>query len=142
MILYQIGGLSFEPFKFDLVDHERETGGDFAAKDVVGAQRPREPVGEADETITFNALMFPFHFGGGDALAILESMRVSQAPQPVQSGSGMYLGFYVIEKVRTRHTEISRIGTGKKIECTVTITKDPSPDVGDMLSALDAITLF
>ena len=49
--LYQLGAIQFQVAPVNISEVSRETGSDFAAKDVMGAPRPREYVGEADERV-------------------------------------------------------------------------------------------
>ena len=131
-ILWQIGGLSFESEPVSPATFERETGGDFVAKEVVGAQRPREAVGLSDEVLHFTAELYPFHFNGLPAIDVLDAIVKSQQPQPVMRGDGRWMGFYYVDKVGEKHSEIGQFGIGRKIELTIQCTLEPDPDADDM----------
>jgi phage protein U len=138
-ILYQVGSLSFEPAPLSPQEFERETGADFVKKDIVGAQRPSEAVGEGDETLSITAVLFPFAFGGLPALDVLDAMRKSQQCQPVMRGDGRWMGLYYIVKVREKHTDIGAFGVGRQIQVTIQLDKEPNPTDDDLAQFL---TLF
>ena len=75
--LYQLGAIQFQVAPVNISEVSRETGSDFAAKDVMGAPRAREFVGEADERLTFAGTMFPQKFGGLSGIA-----RCNRSPAP------------------------------------------------------------
>jgi phage protein U len=94
--LYQLGAIQFQVAPVNISEVSRETGSDFAAKDVMGAPRPREFVGEADERLTFAGTLFPQMFGGLSGIDALQSIARAGQPQMLMRGDGSVFGWYVI----------------------------------------------
>lgn len=124
-MLCALGATFFEVEPVNLVQIEREVGGDFAAKDVVGAARPREFVGPSDETIKLEGRLFPHRFGGLSQFEGLQSMATAGSPQMFIRGDGQVFGWYIIEKVRERSTYLGARGIGRVIEFDVNLIKSP-----------------
>jgi phage protein U len=136
-MLYQLGAAQFEVAPVNIHQVKRQVGADFAAKDIVGAPRPREFVGEADEQITLSGKIFPAHFGGLGGLAAMEAMARSGQPQMLVRGDGAVLGWYVIVKLSEQQSYLDQNGVGKIIEFEMTLMKSPTAaSAGSMLATL------
>jgi hypothetical protein len=98
-MLFQLGPLTIDVAPFNADRLKRVAGADFAVKPVVGAQQPREFMGESDEKITLSGTLFPTRLGGLDELATLDAMRASGEPQLLVRNDGANLGWFLIEKV-------------------------------------------
>lgn len=136
-VLFQIGLLQIEvaPFNFD--ESELEMGFDFAAKDIVGAPKPREKVGQADTMLRFRGKLYPHRLGGLTELQIAERMSTSGDPQMVVRGDGAVLGWFFVEKLRERSGYFNSVGVGREIEVDVELVKSPNAaSASSMLSTI------
>jgi uncharacterized protein len=124
-MLFMLGSVVFdvEPTNLDTV--HGEVGQDWAVKPIVGAQRPREAMGEADATITLYGKLFPHKFGP-DGLEALKAMAKGGAPQMLIRGDGAALGWHCIERVKEKHTYLDKSGVGRVIEFEVTMAHSPT----------------
>jgi phage protein U len=135
--LYQLGAIQFQVAPVNVSEVSRETGSDFAAKDVMGAPRPREFVGEADERLTFAGTMFPQKFGGLSGIEALQSIARAGQPQMLMRGDGAVFGWYVIEKVTDKHSYLDVAGVGRMIEFEIELVKSPNAaSAASMMSTL------
>lgn len=140
-VLFQLGGMQFSVMPVNIAEVERETGSDYAAKDVVGSARPREFTGIADEKIKLKGVLFPHKFGGGSGLAALQIMAQAGEPQMLIRGDGGVFGWYVIERVTDTHTFIDLAGVGRMIEFEIELVRTPlRGSIGGMIGTL--ISLF
>lgn len=136
-MLYQLGAAQFEVAPVNIHQVKRQLGADFAAKDIVGAPRPREFVGEADEQITLLGKIFPAHFGGLGGLSAMEEMARGGQPQMLVRGDGAVLGWYVIVKLAEQQSHLDQNGVGRLIEFEMTLMKSPTAaSAGAMLATL------
>jgi len=135
--LYQLGAIQFQVAPVNISEVSRETGSDFAAKDVMGAPRPREFVGEADERLTFAGTLFPRKFGGLSGIDALQSIARAGQPQMLMRGDGAVFGWYVIEKVTDKHSYLDVAGVGRMIEFEIELVKSPNAaSAASMMSTL------
>ena len=138
-MLYALGPLTFEVLPFNTHEVTRESGFDFAAKDIIDAPRPREAMGERDEHVTFRCTLFPGRFGGLEALDTLDQMRASGEAQLLIRGDGLNQGWYVIIHVQEHASLLNAQGVGQQMEVSIELVKSPnmpSPDVllGQLMS--------
>jgi phage protein U len=85
-MLYMLGGVVFELVPTNLDAATRERGQDWAAKAIVGAQKPREAMGVADAPVTLSGKLFPHRYGMGD-LETLAEMAQGTAPRSAGTAS-------------------------------------------------------
>lgn len=137
-MLFQLGSLTFRVVSPNLHQTERRAEADFAEKDVIGALRPLEAVGEGDNRFTLRGRLFPRRFGGLGAIDLLDSMRVAQEPHILVRGDGRNFGWWVIREIRETSDYLDRGGVGRVIEYEVELQKAP---VGASATAY-ATTLF
>lgn len=136
-MLYQLGTLTFEVQPFNTHEVNRESGYDFAAKDIVGAQKPREKVGEADQKVRFDCKLYPHRFGGLTELDALNGMCKTGDPQILVRGDGRNLGWFLIEKVQEKSGYLNARGVGREIQVTIELVESPTgASAGAMLSTL------
>lgn len=135
--LYQLGPIQFAVWPINISEVEFETGADFAPKDIVGAQRPREFMGTADSKLKFSGTLFPHKFGGVPNLTALELLAQAGVPQLLIRGDGAVFGWYVIEKVTDKHAFLDVAGVGRMIQFEVELVSSPiTPSVGSMVTTL------
>ena len=140
MSLYQLGAIQFQVTPVNISELSRETGSDFAAKDVMRAPRLREFVGEADERLTFAGTLFPQKFGGLSGIDALQAIARAGQPQMPMRGNGSAFGWYVIEKVTDKHSYLDVTGVGRMIEFEIKLVKSPNAaSVSAMMSTLTSL---
>ena len=135
-MLMQLGEVTFEVAPFNADSVNRETGYDFASKDVMGRRRPREAMGEADEYVDISGTLFPEKFGGLSTMDTLHKMRQGGTPQILVRGDGLKMGWFLIEKIREKSTYLDAQGVGKKIDFDIQLTLADKPSAGDYLRTL------
>lgn len=124
-MLYQVGALTFEVLPVNIHETEEEFGGDYAPKDIVGAQRPREFTGPSDEALQFRGRLFPEKFGGLTSLDLLKNMAQGGEPQMVVRGDGRVMGWYLIDKGTVKSSYLDAKGVGRVIEFDVKLWRSP-----------------
>jgi hypothetical protein len=135
-MLFQLGPLTISVMPFNADKSKRVSGADFAVKPVVGAQQPREFMGEADEKITLSGTIFPVRFGGLDELAILNAMRASGEPQILIRNDGANLGWFLVERVEEEaNLAGSMSAVGSSLRYTIELVKSPNPASVDAIIA-------
>lgn len=122
-MLFQIGPLTLDTFPFSADSFDHQGGADLAAKDVMGGLRPREHTGEADDSVTISGQLLPTKLGGLAEMELAFSLSTSATPVPLMRGDGRVLGWYVIEKVSEKHTDLTRFGVGFVVRYTLSLTK-------------------
>jgi phage protein U len=124
-MLFQLGTLTVEVLPFNVHEVTLDAGADFAAKDVIGALKPREFTGEGDSTLKLTGRVFPERFGGLDELGLLEQMRLSGEPQILVRGDGMNRGWWLVTKYSLKETYLDATGVGRVIDVDIELTKAP-----------------
>jgi uncharacterized protein len=139
-MLYQLGAYTFEVAPLNMHETEEEVGHDLAAKDIIGALRPHEAMGEADNKRTFKGRLFPHKLGGVASLEGLKATSKSGIAQMLIRGDGSVFGWWFIERVRETHTYIDRTGVGRLIEFDIELIKSPTaPNAGTMGSMISTL---
>ncbi len=85
----------------------------------MGARQPLEWMGQASESWTLNAKLYPARFRGASTLAVLAAVRASGLSQFMLRGDGSLMGWVVIEQVVEKSTILDRNGVGKVIDVTI-----------------------
>lgn len=138
--LFQLGAIQFQVIPVNIQAVERETGGDYAAKDVVGARRPQEYMGPSDDTVTLSGCVFPQKFGGLSGITALQAMAEAGVPQMLVRGDGSVFGWYILKRVSETNGYLDALGVGRFIEFEVELVRSPlGPSVAGMLSMLTSI---
>ena len=140
-MLMQLGTVTFEVWPLNIEEYDRETGFDFVSKDVMGGRRPREAMGEGDETMTLSGKILPSHFGGLGNLEELQTMMQSGMAQKLVRGDGKNLGWFTIDKIRERSRFLDRHGVGREIVFDVALTASDKPSPASYFTTLMRIFL-
>lgn len=135
-MLLSIGPLQFDLEPLNATEILFDGEADFARKDVVGAKKPLEPVGEGDESYTIVARLFPEKFGGRSSLDVLRRMRKSQAPQLMIRGSGEVVGFVVVTRESHDEQFLNARGVGRLIDVEITVEPCPAPSAQTAFSQI------
>lgn len=138
-MLMMLGSVALDVWPFNPTDTGQETGGDFVEKPVMGRRPPLEWVGEAGETFTITAKLFPAKLGGLGSLSKLSAMRKSGIPQYLMRGDGVPLGWMAVERVSERSSYLDAKGVGQVIEVEISLRRSDAPTAGDYFSAVVGI---
>lgn len=122
-MLFQIGPLTLDTIPFAAESFTRAGGADMAVKPVMGGLQPREHMGEADESITLSGQLLPTRLGGLTELEIAYGLSTSATKVPLMRGDGRMFGWYVIEKVNERHSDLTRFGVGFVVQYSLALSK-------------------
>lgn len=138
-MLMMLGSVELEVWPFNPTETGHETGGDFVEKPVMGRRPPLEWVGEAGETFSITAKLFPARLGGLGSLSKLSAMRKSGIPQYLMRGDGVPLGWMAVERVSERSSYLDAKGVGQVIEVEISLRRADAPTAGDYFSAVVGI---
>jgi len=138
-MLMMLGPLMMEVWPFNPTETSREAGGDYVEKPVMGRRPPLEFVGEASETFTITARLFPAKLGGLGGLGQLNAMRQSGIPQYLMRGDGIPLGWMVVERVSERSSHLDAKGVGQVIDVDITLKRADAPNAANFFAAISGI---
>lgn len=132
------------PIIFDLAtnidSYDFDSAEDFARKDIVGARKPYEHVGEGDESLTLKGKIFPEKLGGAGSIDAIVAMKQTGAPQAVVRGDGKSLGYFVVTSIRTSNDFLDARGAPRMISHELTLERCDPPSASSALGSL--IKLF
>ncbi len=135
-MLYQLGSVLFEVYPVNADKVEISYGSDFAAHEVMGAQRPRESMGQGDTKVRLSGKMFPAKFGMG-SWPDMQSMATGGTAQMLIRGDGSTLGLMLIERATERHSYLDASGIGRIVEFDIEMVQSP-----DAASAAAMVSLL
>ncbi|RWX72608.1 phage tail protein [Mesorhizobium sp. M2A.F.Ca.ET.039.01.1.1] len=138
-MLAQLGAVQFELYPLNANQISHDAGADYAEKSVMGRRPPLEFVGEASESWTISAKLFPHKFGGLSSLEALSSQRQSGSPMPFIRGDGEALGWVVIDKITERSSYLDAHGVGKVIEVDISLKRSDGPSLGNVFSIIQGL---
>ena len=138
-MLMLIGALQFRVAPFNATEYSHSHGATFAEKPVMGARPPVEFTGDAAETWSIRAVLFPQTFGGEGSLILLALMRRSGQPQYMFRGDGALMGWVVVENVTERSTRLDPAGVGKVIEVDIALRRTGPPEAAGFYQAVTGI---
>jgi len=85
--------------------------------------------GIESETISLNGTLYPEITGGRISLELFRRQADLGAGLPLINGSGLLLGFYVVETLQSTKSEFFKDGAARKIEFTVSLKKTDPPQI-------------
>lgn len=138
-MLMQLGSVTFEVWPFNTHAISRDTAADFAAKETMNNMRPREFMGEGDETLNISGRIFPKKDQGGEALGTLDTlqrMRSSGTAQIVVRGDGRNMGWFLIQSVSEKSSFLASDGVGQVVEFDVSLVRAPKPSPASYIKTL------
>lgn len=138
-MLMTLGSLTMEVWPFNPTEADRDSGGDYVEKPVMGRRPPLEWVGEATETFNISARLFPAKLGGLDGLSRLNAMRQSGSPQYLMRGDGRPLGWFVVENVREHSEYLDAKGVGQVIDVEISLKRSDAPGIGGLFSIISGL---
>ncbi len=135
-MLYMLGSVLFEVAPVNLHEVSREYGHDHAAKDVIGAMKPMEAMGPSTGSVSLSGKLITHRFGAG-GFGALQAMAAAGDPQMLMRGDGAALGWFVVEKVKEKHTYLGPTGFGRIVEFDIELKQSPTgASAGAMFSLL------
>lgn len=139
-MLYQVGAVQLDVYPVNVNEITHKVGADFASHDVIGAPKPLEFTGPADETLSLSGqLVTHRHIGALEGLDALKTMARSGEPQMVMRGDGKCFGWMAIKSVEGKETYLDGSGVGRIIAVTVELQVAPDgPSNGAMDGMLGA----
>lgn len=135
-MLYQLGGLQFRTTGLGPHEVKRSTEADYAEKDVVGAMRPAEFVGEGHDEICFRCCLPSQEFGGLTEIALLDMMRSSGQHFILVRGDGWGMGWRRIVKCEQTDRYLDGDGLPNVIEYEISMRRGPAPSFFSVLRFL------
>lgn len=138
-MLMILGPIVMDVWPFNPTETGRESGGDYVEKPVMGRRPPLEFVGEASETFSVTAKLFPEKLGGLGNLAALSAMRKSGVPQYFMRGDGVPMGWVVVERVSERSTYLDTKGVGRVIEVDISLKRADAPGPANFFASIFGI---
>ncbi len=135
-MLMQLGSVTFDVAPFNTHEYTRSSATDFARKDVVGARKPLEYVGEGEETYQIMGKLLPKRLGGLNEMAELHAMRQSGIALFLMRGDGMSLGWFAIESVEEKSSYLDHDGVGQQVDFTVSLVRAPRPSAFSFVATL------
>lgn len=135
-MLMVLGSVQMEVWPFNPTETGRESGGDYVEKPVMGRRPPLEFVGEAGETLTVSARLFPKKLGGLGSLDQLSAMRKSGQPQYFMRGDGVPFGWVVIEHVAEKSTYLDEHGVGQVVDVEITLRRADAPGASGIFTSV------
>lgn len=138
-MLMMLGPVVMDVWPFNPTETDHEGGGDYVEKPVMGRRPPLEFVGEASETFSITAKLFPEKLGGLGNLSALSAMRKSGVPQYFMRGDGTPMGWVVVERVSERSSYLDAKGVGRVVEVDVSLKRADAPVGSDFFSSVFGI---
>lgn len=135
-MLMMIGPVKFTVQPFNMTDYTHSHGGSFVEKPVIGGRQPLEWMGQATETWTINAKLFPARFDGSSSLATLAAIRAAGLPQYMVRGDGSLMGWVVVEQIVERSSVLDSNGVGKIIDVAITLKRAQPPTPAGFIAAV------
>lgn len=127
-MLAQFGPIQFEIQPVNFTETSRETSAGLVDKPVMGRRQPVEFTGDESETLRLTVKLFPFNFGGLDALGHLDAIRKTGVPQVFVRGDGEVLGWFRLATVSERSSYIGPGGVGRQIDVEISLKRDDPPN--------------
>lgn len=133
-MLYAFGSVLFDtaPLNVDQVD--RQTGGDFAEKAILGRTPAFEYVGETAEELRLLGKLFQA-FGGDEAWDELHQLRRDGRPQYLLRGDGRAMGWFLIFGIRETARYLDGQGRGRVVEFEIEFRRGDRPPVDEYQGA-------
>lgn len=140
-VIAALGPVTFDVVRSPLMSWDRAGDVRYAEKPVLGARPPLEWIGEGGKSINLRVKLHPRKFGGLWAYEALEAIRIAGAPVFLMAGSGVPMGWVVIEKLSDRHTYLDATGTGQVVEVDISLKADGPPSAGSYFSIMTAFNV-
>lgn len=98
-VMLNLGGFSFEIETAPYQELTRQTGWNWPEQELIGVPPAMQFTGRQAEKINLRGLLAPGFTGGRAAVESLRALGDLGKPLPLVSGTGFFLGLWVIESV-------------------------------------------
>lgn len=139
-MLYQWGTFQFQVYPVNVDTYETTGQTEFAKKEILGIQPPRELTGDDDEEITLSGRYHPNKWGGLQEMKTFDKLRKAGLPQQLMRGDGESLGWYSCTRLHQKGTNLRRDGIAQVIAFEATFYRQPVPDGAQYFSKLYTAT--
>lgn len=126
-----LGGFPFMLETLPFQNLARQSGWNWPEQQLIGTTPALQFTGKQAEKITLSGLLCPELTGDRSSLEALRLLADQGKPLPLVSGTGLFLGLWVIESVEQGEDIHFSDGTPRRMNFTVNLVK-----YGDMLSAV------
>lgn len=144
-MLYMIGAVTLDTAPLSVDTFDRQSSASIAAKAVMGGLQRKENTGIGEDNITLEGQLIPFKYGGLTELEVLQEMRRRGTRFPLMRGDGVRFGWYVINGLSEKHSELLRSGVGAVVQHSISMEQadfdagDGQQVVASILSIFDAL---
>lgn len=124
------------PFMLDTLPYQqlaRQTGWNWPEQQLIGAAPALQYTGKAAEKITLSGMLCPELTGDRSDLEALRALGDLGKPLPLVSGTGLFMGLWVIESLEQGEDVHFRDGTPRRMTFNLQLKK-----YGGMMSAIGA----
>jgi phage protein U len=136
MPLYQWGQIAFEVMPMNVHEVEESAKMEFAKKEILGTQPPREATGEDDQEMVLRGRLYPHKIGGLDEFEAFQLLTRKGLAQNMTRGDGRVLGWFQCLQVHKVSTYLRRDGIGQVINFEAQFMKAPVPGGDEYFASL------
>ncbi len=120
--------LQLGPFVFSIAtaayqQFQRQTRQRWSSNPVVGDRPKYQFIGQGEDTITLNGMLYPELTGGAINIELLRQIAALGEEQIMTSGNGLILGWWLIDGVSETKTVFFSDGSARKISFNLTLKK-------------------
>ncbi len=128
MIAAQMAQMKLGAFRFSIhtstyQELSRSTDYTWAAQERFGQHDALQFTGPAEDSITFNGVIFPEFRGGFQQIEMMRDLASTGYPQMLVSGFGKVFGLWVIESITEGQSIFAAAGAPRRQEFTIKIRK-------------------
>ena len=139
-MLYQWGSIIFDVMPLNVHEYEETGRSEFAKKEILGVQPPREFTGDDDDELFLRGRYYPNKVGGLTEYELFDQLRKKGLPQLLVRGDGRVKGWYVCVQLRQQGTYLRADGIGQVVNFEAQFFKAGAPGADDYFSQLYSIT--
>jgi phage protein U len=137
-VMMNLGGYSFEIATTPYQELMRQSGWNWPEQELIGATPAMQFTGRTADKISLKGMMIPGFTGGRLTVEILRLLGDLGLPLPLVSGTGFFLGLWVLESVE--HTEDIHFSDGSPRRMTFSVgLKRYADSITALKSAVSAI---
>jgi phage protein U len=137
-VMMNLGGYSFEIATTPYQELMRQSGWNWPEQELIGSTPAMQFTGRTADKISLKGMMIPGFTGGRLTVEILRLLGDLGLPLPLVSGTGFFLGLWVLESVE--HTEDIHFSDGSPRRMTFSVgLKRYADSITALKSAVSAI---
>jgi phage protein U len=137
-VMMNLGGYSFEIATTPYQELMRQSGWNWPEQELIGSTPAMQFTGRTADKISLKGMMVPGFTGGRLTVEVLRLLGDLGLPLPLVSGTGFFLGLWVLESVE--HSEDVHFSDGSPRRMTFTVgLKRYADSITALKSAVSAI---